>query len=228
MNGPKVWKALHDVVAPVYGAAVIAGGSPRDYVVHHNIKPKDFDIFVPVADELALESAIPDLNFHRLQLMEPGKTYPLSPNIIGVLAGYTWDTNLKINIIGKRPEAIADPNLLMADFDHSLCQFWVNPVDHKEVFRTEAADLTLRTGVVEIYGDDRRTKTHLTNLTGRAKSYERFTFEGKGEQLQRYNTLTDTLLGVESYLRPVRVLQPVMWEDNNMRWELRAPMQMRP
>lgn len=181
MNGPKVWKALSDAITPVYGAAVIAGGSPRDYVVHRNIKPKDFDIFVPVTNELDLESAIPDLNIYGLRLLEPGKTYPLSPNIIGVLEGYTYDTGLKVNIIGKRPEAIADPNLLMADSDHSLCQFWVNPVNNIEVFRTEAADLSLRTGVVEIYSDDRRTRMRLNSLTSRAKSYKGFTFAGKGE-----------------------------------------------
>lgn len=212
MNGPKVWKALSDVITPVYGAAVIAGGSPRDYVVHRNIKPKDFDIFVPVASELDLESAIPDLNIDRLKLLEPGKTYPLSPNIVGVLEGYTRDTNLKVNIIGKRPEAIADPNLLMADFDHSLCQFWVNPANHTEVFRTEAADLSLRTGVVEIYGDDRRTKTRLNDLTSRAKSYGRFTFAGKGEQVHLYNTFTSVLQSA-AYRIPA---EPIRWADRPM------------
>jgi hypothetical protein len=196
MNGAKLWKPIVDALLPVYGSVLVAGGAPRDYVIHKSIQPRDVDIFVPAENEFEFETTLPNLpdDFMRMRIMEPNPfnepTYRMEGeggNIVGVMEGRflpRHGTATKINIIGKDPEKIADPQLLMADFDHSLCQFWANPNNLDEVFRTEAAKLTLTTGVVEVFKPEARTDRRLDDLTqNRAKSYNRFTWErSKSEQ----------------------------------------------
>lgn len=195
MNGPKLWSKMFDLVLPIYGSGLIAGGSPRDYVVNKRLNPRDVDIFVPVEDELELELGIYELNETALKvrMLDPrngdySKDELEASNVVGVLEGYL--DGQKFNVIGKTPEKIADPQLLTRDFDHSLCHFWVTPDDPKLVCRSEAADLTLRTDRVTVFKDgvetldlDRRTFNRLERMTNRrSKAYDRFTWKAKLKQ----------------------------------------------
>jgi hypothetical protein len=192
-NGPSVWKRLSNLLSPVYdNQLLIAGGSPRDWVVNKQIRPKDIDIFVPVESEFDLELTIPDINdlgqFDDVHLMQGPSSYvnmsgQNNPDIVGVLS-CSFNGYLPINVIGKREEAIADPLVLMSDFDHSLCRIWVDPKTFEPVL-TEEAQKTLDTGEILLYNQDKEVKgatvRRIERMLSKGKSYDRFTYEGKDE-----------------------------------------------
>lgn len=194
LNGPVVWDLLLAQLKPLFPNIILAGGAVRDYhVIGDKLGPKDFDFFVPVEEELELEFKLEELKAiaDEARWLEPGmkgaEDYEtdengeivLSPNLRGVIEawielplkeGDPFPQHCCVNIIGKRPEAVADPTELFSDFDHSLCRAAYRD---GEIVASPEFTKSLDTSVIERYNDDERTTTRINNLYGTG-NYDRF------------------------------------------------------
>ena len=173
-NGPLVWSHLEESFRSLYGGCVIAGGSVRDWEHDQTIKPKDFDVFVPVDDDFDFDIRFWSLPFDGKRYAPKKSHYSGASDwheVLGVGYCNVPDVPSVVNVIGRSREKIADPSLLMQDFDHSLCQFWW---DGKRVLRTAAARESMETGQIKSFRDgDPRTSTRITELKYR-QGYDRY------------------------------------------------------
>lgn len=213
-NGPQVWERFYNLLTPIYGPCLIAGGSPRDWTINKNLYPKDIDVFVAAEDEFNLELTIPDLRdagFTEPYLKQGDTDYQgrieFESNVVAVIEGFL-DGYHTLNVIGKKPETMADPSKLMADFDHSLCRAWVDPKSF-EVQLTPEFQKTLDTGIITLYNsgkeDRERTMRRINRMFKRGASYDRFSIEGeppRGEEKKKAKKSAKQFLAEFGGIRP--------------------------
>lgn len=218
MDLPEIWADLTNRLKPIYGSLIIAGGSVRDSIVIGPSAPfKDVDIFVPCPSELDLEMTVPALNATfgpaSAFLMEPDsdKYGPeneiLKSNVIGVVEMWVDDgaDGYVVNIIAKEPEKIADPSLLLADFDHSLCRAFVDPVTGQAVATEEFAK-SLDTGLITVYHkDSERTTKRIDNLLTRDGYRDRFKRDKSQKEIadEAWRLTVQTKLKNGEYHKPI-------------------------
>jgi len=188
-NGPAVWdKLLKTVTSSAYPKAVVAGGAVRDWFHDESITPRDIDVFVAVDNEFEFDIAYHGLPWRKKKQLTAADSASytvadseeFTSNILGgVIEIIDYDDNLKINIIGKRSEAIEDvPGGLLSDFDHTLCEFWW---DGEKVCRSQDAYAAFQSKRIEIkphaVGKE-RTRQRLKSLTSRS-AYKAYDYDGK-------------------------------------------------
>jgi len=233
-NGPAVWdKLLKTINASAYPKAVVAGGAVRDWFHDESIAPRDIDVFVAVDNEFEFDIAYHGLPWadKRQMTAADSASYTVvdseefSSNILGgVIEIIDHDNVLKINIIGKRREAIEDVSGgLISDFDHTLCEFWW---DGEKVCRSQDAYAAFTTKRIEIkphaVGKE-RTRQRLKALTSRS-AYKAYDYDGKSsvafedKTKKSYSTLEAYMAHLDAQIRANAVAPRAQWNAPANQW----------